>query len=216
MSPHREIGDLLVRNRAWAERVRKRDPGFFDELADQQAPRFLWIGCSDSRVPSTEIVDLAPGEMFVHRNIANQVIPTDLNCLSVIQYAVDVLQVEHVIVCGHFCCGGVRAALSGQRVGLCDVWLKHIQDIAERHRERLPADQELAADYLCKLNVIEQVVNACHTVAIQDAWARGQSLAVHGWIYGVGDGLLEDLGVSIAGPEEIESAQAAAFGRLAT
>ena len=214
MPERHDFDDLLARNRAWAERIRAEDPGFFDKLSRQQSPRFLWIGCSDSRVPATEIVDLLPGEMFVHRNIANQVIHTDLNCLSVIQFAVDVLKVEHIIVCGHYSCGGVQAALKGARVGLCDIWLRHIQDLAARHRAELPADEARAANRLAELNVIAQVANVCRTLVVRDAWDRGQALQVHGWIYGLGDGLIKDLGVSIAALSSVEPVSEAAMARL--
>ena len=214
MSERCKATDLLGRNRAWAERIRAKDPGFFDKLSQQQSPRYLWIGCSDSRVPSTEIVDLMPGEMFVHRNIANQVVHTDLNCLSVIQFAVDVLKVQHIIVCGHYGCGGVQAAMSGERLGLSDNWLRHLQDVRERHRQMLPADPAAAIARLCELNVIEQVANVCRTGVVQDAWARGQVLEVHGWIYAVSDGLLRDLGADMSAPDAVDPTCLAAIGRL--
>ncbi|MFU8894812.1 MAG: carbonate dehydratase [Gammaproteobacteria bacterium] len=214
MPERHDFDDLLARNRAWAERVRAEDPGFFDQLSRQQSPRFLWIGCSDSRVPATEIVDLLPGEMFVHRNIANQVIHTDLNCLSVIQFAVDVLKVEHIIVCGHYGCGGVQAALKRTRLGLCDIWLRHIQDLAARHRADLPTDEARAADRLAEWNVIEQVANVCRTLVVRDAWSRGQALQVHGWVYGVGDGLIKNLGLSIADAASVEPACERAMAHL--
>ena len=180
-----------------------RDPEFFAGLAERQAPEYLWIGCSDSRVPANQIVGLAPGDVFVHRNVANVVVHTDLNCLSVLQYAVDVLGVKHVIVCGHYGCGGVGAALTGARHGLIDNWLRHVQDVAEKHAEKLaslPEDRRL--DRLCELNVVEQVLNTCQTTIVEEAWARGQNLTVHGLVYGLADGLLHDLDVSrgSAGP----------------
>src|SRR5687767_87902 len=185
---------LLERNRAWAAAVKKRHPGFFEELAAQQAPRYLWIGCSDSRVPANEIVDLAPGELFVHRNVANVVVHTDFNCLSVLQFAVDVLKVEHVIVVGHYGCGGIRAALEGTPLGLIDNWLRHVQDVAAKHREALHAVPEGTprVDRLCELNVVEQVVNVSRTTIVSDAWQRKQPLTLHGFVYGLKDGLLED------------------------
>jgi carbonic anhydrase len=210
-----DIGQLLGRNRAWAERMRGRDPEFFETLSRQQAPRYLWIGCSDSRVPANEIVDLLPGEMFVHRNIANQVVHTDLNCLSVIHFAVDVFKVEHIIVCGHYGCGGIEAALRGERVGLSDNWLRHVQDVQDRHRDIVgPAADEPAADRLCELNVIEQALNVCRTPIVRDAWRRGQSLAVHGWIYGLRDGLLKDLGLGMASADVLERTYSEAVTRV--
>lgn len=188
--------DLFAQNRAWAaERVR-RDPGFFARLAAQQAPGYLWIGCSDSRVPANEIVGLDPGELFVHRNVANLVVHTDLNCLSVLQFAVDELEVRHIIVCGHYGCGGVRAAIDGHAHGLIDNWLRHVQDVQRTHAARLAglASLEARVDRLCELNVIEQVRNVARTTIVQEAWRRGQPLDLHGWIYGLADGLLRDLG----------------------
>lgn len=192
------LTDLLTRNQDWAARAVAKDSEFFSRLVKQQTPQYLWIGCSDSRVPATELVDLAPGEVFVHRNVANQVIHTDFNCLSVVQFAVDVLKVRHIIVTGHYGCGGVQAALNDRRLGLLDNWLRHIQDTARKYADvlaALPADQRESR--LCELNVIEQVVNIAQTTIVQDAWARGQSLEIHGWIYNVGDGLLRDLNVSL-------------------
>ena len=201
----RRLAALFENNRRWARRITERDPGFFPSLAAQQSPRHLWIGCSDSRVPANEIVDLRPGELFVHRNVANVVVHTDLNCLSVLQYAVDVLQVSDVIVCGHYGCGGVRAAYLRSSFGLIDNWLRHIQDVHERHEHRLPAggSDEVRIDRLCELNVIDQVRHVCQTTIVQEAWSRGHTLAVHGWIYGVGDGLLRDLGCTIVSPDEV-------------
>jgi carbonic anhydrase len=196
---------LLGRNREWAARQRARHPKFFAELAEQQAPRYLWIGCSDSRVPATDITDLAPGEMFVHRNVANVVVHTDLNLLSVLQFAVDVLKVEHVLVVGHYGCGGVRAAYRGSPLGLIDNWLRHVQDVAARHEAliaRVP-EGEPREDVLCELNVIEQVVHVARTTIVQDAWRRGQALTLHGWIYRLHDGLLRDLGMESGSPEAL-------------
>jgi len=189
---------LFEKNRKWSQRIKARDPLFFDTLAEQQAPKYLWIGCSDSRVPANEIVDLLPGELFVHRNVANVVVHTDLNCLSVLQYAVDVLAVEHVIVCGHYGCGGVRAALAGASLGLIDNWLRHVQDIRDRHRDEIDdiADESARIDRLCELNVVAQVQHVCQTTIVGDAWRRGQALSVHGWIYSLQDGLLRDLHVT--------------------
>ena len=192
------LAELFDRNRAWAAAMVAADPGFFAELAERQSPEYLWIGCSDSRVPANQIVGLQPGDVFVHRNVANVVVHTDLNCLSVLQYAVDVLGVRHVIVCGHYGCGGVSAALAGTRHGLIDNWLRHVTDVADKHAaelETLAADRRI--DRLCELNVVEQVANVCQTTIVGDAWARGQRLTVHGLVYGLEDGLLRDLGVSV-------------------
>ena len=200
----RGLPDLLENNRRWADAVRRRTPDFFEQLAKQQSPQYLWIGCADSRVPANEIVGLLPGELFVHRNVANVVVHTDLNCLSVLQYAVDVLKVRHVIVTGHYGCGGVRAALENVKLGLIDNWLRHIQDVHHRHAAVLATlDPETALDRLCELNVIEQVLNVGRTTVVQDAWARGQELAVHGWIYGLQDGLLRDLLTGIDSPDDV-------------
>lgn len=190
-----DITQLFRNNEAWAEKIRERDPDFFPKLARQQSPAYLWIGCADSRVPANEIVDLLPGELFVHRNIANVVVHTDLNCLSVMQFAIDVLKVRHIIVCGHYGCSGVNAALRGDRVGLADNWLQHVQDVSHKHQRKLECVQEGSPrrDRLCELNVIEQVANVCRTTIVRDAWGRGQSLSVHGWIYGLKDGRLRDL-----------------------
>jgi carbonic anhydrase len=202
----RILRNLFENNRRWAESVTRRDPAFFQTLSIQQFPKYLWIGCSDSRVPANEIVGLLPGELFVHRNVANVVVHTDLNCLAVLQYAVDVLKVEHVIVCGHYGCGGVQAAEAGRSVGLVDNWLRHVQDVRERHRARVDAagDAPARADRLCELNVIEQVRNVCHTTVVRDAWQRGQPLAVHGWIYALRDGLLRDLALTVTSPDELD------------
>jgi carbonic anhydrase len=196
-----DLADLFANNRAWAEEIVAHDPGFFAELAEHQEPEYLWIGCSDSRVPANQIVGLAAGEVFVHRNVANVVVHTDLNCLSVLQYAVDVLGVKHVIVCGHYGCGGVRAALDGSRHGLIDNWLRHVIDVAEKHAGELESlADETRFDRLCELNVAEQVVNVSQTTIVEDAWTRGQELTVHGLVYGLEDGLLRDLGVSASAP----------------
>jgi len=190
-----DVADLFRRNRAWAASVRAADPEFFSSLANQQSPEFLWIGCSDSRVPANQITGLAPGEVFVHRNVANLVVHTDLNCLSVLQFAVDLLRVRHVIVCGHYGCSGVHAALHGHKVGLADNWLRHVQDVHENHAAELGAigDATARERRLCELNVMEQVRHVCEATVVQDAWAAGRPLAVHGWIYGVEDGLLRNL-----------------------
>lgn len=207
-----KLPHLFAQNRAWSERIRHQDPEFFSELARQQSPRYLWIGCSDSRVPANEIVGLLPGELFVHRNIANLVVHTDLNCLSVMQFAVDILKVEHIIVCGHYGCSGVVAALRGDRIGLSDNWLRHVQDVRQKHEHRLGGVETAGSisDRLCELNVIEQVVNVCQTTIVQDAWLRGQSVSVHGWIYGLQNGLLRDLEVTAT-----SAAEASEVGRLA-
>lgn len=188
---------LLHNNQAWAADRVKRDPSFFSRLATQQAPEFLWIGCSDSRVPANEIVGLDPGELFVHRNVANVVVHTDLNCLSVLQFAVDVLKVKHVIVCGHYGCGGIRAAMEKDSHGLIDNWLRHVQDVERAHDAELPgiSDRDARVDRLCELNVIDQVGNVARTTVVQDAWQRGQGVELHGWIYGLTDGLITDLQV---------------------
>ena len=186
-----ELRHLFHNNRRWAARIVGLDARFFDKLARQQAPRYLWIGCSDSRVPANEIVGLLPGELFVHRNIGNVVVHTDLNCLSVLQFGVDVLKIRHIIVCGHYGCSGVRAAMMKERHGLVDNWLRHIQDVRKTHAKRVRSSRDL--DRLCELNVLEQVANVCRTSIVEDAWARGQALTVHGWIYGIHDGLLRDL-----------------------
>jgi len=193
------LSHLFVNNREWAAEVTRRDARFFERLSSQQAPEYLWIGCADSRVPANEIVGLLPGEMFVHRNIANVVVHADLNCLSVMQFAVDVLKVQHIIVCGHYGCGGVSAALRDDRLGLVDNWLRHVQDVRWKHQAELDAcPAHKRADRLCELNVMEQVVNVSQTTVVRDAWARGQSLNVHGWIYGLQDGLLRDLRIDVS------------------
>ena len=193
------LKQLFANNRAWALKMTQQDPEFFSRLSSQQAPEYLWIGCADSRVPANEIVGLAPGELLVHRNVANVVVHADLNCLSVMQFAVDVLKVEHIIVCGHYGCGGVRAALRDDRLGLVDNWLRHVQDVRWKHEKEIEGlrNEEQRHDRLCELNVIEQVVNVSQTTVVRDAWAREQPLTVHGWIYDLHDGLLRDLGVSV-------------------
>jgi carbonic anhydrase len=209
---------LFDNNRAWSARMHEKDPEFFSRLAEQQAPEYLWIGCSDSRVPANQIVDLAPGELFVHRNVANVVVHTDLNLLSVLQFAVDVLKVKDVIVCGHYGCGGVRAALEGTKVGLADNWLRHVVDVRDKHAERLAGidDPAVRLDRMCELNVIEQVSNVCQTTVVQDAWARGQQLAVHGWIYRLQDGLLHDLRMCVTCADELPGFHASALEKLVT
>ena len=206
----RLLQNLFDSNRAWSESVRAQQPDFFEKLAHQQFPQYLWIGCSDSRVPANQVVGLVPGEVFVHRNVANVVVHTDLNCLSVIQYAVEVLHVKHIIVCGHYGCGGIQAALSNQKLGLIDNWLRHVQDVRHKHAFKLNtiADETQRADRLCELNVIEQVLNVCQTTVVQDAWLRGQELAVHGWIYGLRDGRLHDLKMCVTKADELATAHA--------
>jgi len=194
-----DLTDLLENNRRWAEGMRAQDPQFFRRLSQQQAPKYLWIGCSDSRVPANQIVGMAPGEIFVHRNVANVVVHADLNCLSVMQFAVDILKIEHIMVVGHYGCGGVQAALRGERHGLVDNWLRHVGDVAQKH-ERVLAAVELDAlrhARLCELNVIEQTLNVCQTTIVQDAWERGQNVTVHGWVYGLHDGRIRDLGMTV-------------------
>ena len=208
------LSHLFENNQAWAGRIRRQDPEFFLKLSRQQLPTYLWIGCSDSRVPANEIVGLLPGELFVHRNIANLVVHTDLNCLSVLQFAVDILKVRHVIVCGHYGCSGVQAALRRERIGLSDNWLRHVQDVREKHLADAGDDSE-ASDRLCELNVIEQVANVCQTTMARDAWERSQELTVHGWIYGLQDGLLRDLNVTVADFHETLPAYRAAISALA-
>ena len=204
----KDLQSLLDQNRAWAENIKANDPEFFPTLAKQQTPRFLWIGCSDSRVPATQLVGMVPGEMFVHRNVANVVDHTDFNCLSVMQYAVDVLKVEHIIVCGHHSCGGIKAAMDNLQLGLIDNWLRHVQDVLHEHEDLLAKvdDEDERLERLCELNVIEQVLNVGRTTIVQSAWQRGQELVVHGWIYGLEDGLLRDLGVSIDNAEGLATA----------
>lgn len=210
----KDLSRLLKQNREWAEAITESDPSFFQTLAKQQSPAFLWIGCADSRVPANQLVGLVPGEMFVHRNVANVVVHTDFNCLSVIQYAVDVLKVDHIIVCGHDGCGGVKAALENSQFGLIDNWLRHVQDVVRENEPELMQidDKKKRLDRLCELNVIQQVLNVARTTIVQSAWQRGQELVVHGWIYGLQDGLLRDLGVSIDNAEGL-TAYRGAIGR---
>jgi len=206
--------DLFANNRRWAAEHVQRDPDFFARLARQQKPAYLWIGCSDSRVPANEIVGLAPGEMFVHRNVANVVVHSDLNCLSVLQYAIDVLEVRHVIVCGHYGCGGVAAASAASRNGLVDNWLGHVRDVAQAHERQLGAiaDDAMRVNRLCELNVIEQVVTLSETTIVRDAWEHGRDLTLHGWVYGLQDGLLRDLGMDARSPAEVAGRRARATG----
>jgi carbonic anhydrase len=211
----RTLAHLFANNRAWSSRIREQDPEFFAKLSRQQRPEYLWIGCSDSRVPANEIVDLLPGELFVHRNVANVVVHTDLNCLAVMQFAIDMLKVEHVIVCGHYGCSGVQAALRGERLGLSDAWLRHIQDVRDKHRAHLSQLPDAArADRLCELNVIEQVRHVCETTIVRDAWDRGQALSIHGWVYGLHDGLLRDLGCTVTAHRELDAVHEAALAAL--
>ncbi len=199
--------ELFHNNRRWARRTTELDPTFFSSLVAQQEPKYLWIGCSDSRVPANEIVGLRPGELFVHRNVANVVVHTDLNCLSVIQYAVDALGVQHIIVCGHYGCGGVRAAYKKASLGLIDNWLRHVQDVHDDHRAHIETafSEEQRVARLCELNVVEQVRHVCQTTIVSDAWRRGHSLSVHGWIYDLSDGLLRDLECTVAGSADLGS-----------
>jgi len=210
------ITHLLDQNKAWAASITARDPDFFSKLSRQQRPDYLWIGCSDSRVPANELIGVLPGEVFVHRNVANVVVHSDLNCLSAMQFAVDVLKVKHIMVCGHSGCGGVRAALRCERHGLVDNWIRHVQDVKDRHYcclQAIPTEPE-RLDRLCELNVVEQVANVCQTTVVGDAWDRGQPLTVHGWIYGLKDGLLRDLQVSASGHSEFEASYRSARARL--
>ena len=210
------LEDLLRNNLLWADRVRHEDPGFFKRLSRQQAPKYLWIGCSDSRVPANQILGLDPGEVFVHRNIANLVVHTDLNCLSVIQFAIDMLKVEHILIVGHYGCSGVHASLTGSRVGLADNWLRHVGDVALKHAALLDAVEleSMRHARLCELNVIEQVANVCQTTVVQDAWARGQSLSVHGWIYGLHDGKVRQLGLDAGSLTDLSDQYPAAVAAL--
>ncbi len=210
------LKDLLANNLRWADEVAAENPAFFEELSQQQAPQYLWIGCSDSRVPATQIVDLPPGEIFVHRNVANVVVHTDLNALSTIQFAVDVLKVKHILVVGHYGCGGVGAVLKESRLGLIDNWLRHITDIAMRHPDELDESQSFARRHarLCEINAIEQAINVCHTTIVREAWERGQQLAVHAWIYGLEDGHIHDLALDVRGRDQIVEARDRALERL--
>lgn len=210
------LAHLFKNNQAWSERVHQSNPNFFSQLANQQSPEYLWIGCSDSRVPANEIVDLLPGELFVHRNVANLVVHTDLNCLSVMQFAVDVLKVKHIIVCGHYGCSGIRTTWQRKRIGLSDNWLRHVQDVRQKHEHRLNkiSDDTQASDRLGELNVIEQVMNVCQTTIAIDAWDRGQDLTVHGWIYGIKNGLVNDLKSTVSNAAEAQQAYDAAMANL--
>jgi carbonic anhydrase len=212
------VEQLFEKNREWSERIRAEDPSFFDRLAKIQNPEYLWIGCSDSRVPANQITGLLPGEVFVHRNVANQVVHSDLNCLSVLQFAVDVLRVKDILVVGHYGCGGVKAAYENLRLGLVDNWLRHIQDVKQKHIDFLKAlpDQQTRIDRLCELNVIEQVHNVCHTTVLQEAWNRGQSVTVHGWIFGLDDGIIRDLKISVSGGRQHHEIYQAAVDALHT
>jgi len=211
-----QLKGLFENNRRWVAKMAATYPGFFEKLSQQQAPRYLWIGCADSRAPANEIVGLLPGELFVHRNVSNMVVLDDTNCLTVIQYAVDVLKVEHVIVCGHFGCGGIQAILEERRLGLSDLWLTHVRAVKEKHGDELSALDGIARfDRLCELNVVEQVLNVSRTTIARDAWSRGQALTIHGWIYAVSNGLLRDLGVSISRPEDASSQYNLAIHNLA-
>jgi len=210
-----DLKELFESNRRWAAETEQREPGFFTSLLRQQAPQYLWIGCSDSRVPANDLVDLLPGELFVHRNVANVVVHTDLNCLSVIQYAVDLLRVQHIIVVGHSGCGGVKAAMNNLRVGLADNWIRHVQDVRDRHAAWLATlDAAQRLDALCELNVLEQALNVCQTTIVQDAWQRGQTVVVHGWVYGLHDGLLADLAMTVTGVPDIPAAYESALAAL--
>ncbi len=205
------ISDLFTHNRAWAAEMERERPGFFTNLKSQQKPKYMWIGCSDSRVPANQITGLEPGEVFVHRNVANVVVHSDLNALSTIQFAVEMLKVEHVMVVGHYGCGGVQAALDNVRIGLADNWIRHIQDVRDRHKKLLDAlPENKRLDALVELNAIEQVVNVCQSTVLQDAWARGQQISVHGWVYGVHDGLLQDLKITVSGLDGLEAVYLAA------
>jgi carbonic anhydrase len=208
-----QLAQLIENNRAWAAGMIRRDPGFFSRLRDVQSPQYMWIGCADSRVPANEIVGLLPGEMFVHRNVANVVVHTDLNCLSVLQYAVDVLKVRDIIVCGHYGCGGIQAAAAQRSLGLIDNWLRHVQDVAARHEHEFPPGMSAGAraDRLCELNVLEQALNVCQTTVIQEAWQRFQPVAVHGWIYSLEDGLVRNLHFDVAGAERVVETYRAAI-----
>ncbi len=211
----KKLDKLIAGNKTWSESLRAKHPEFFEELSKQQNPEYLWIGCSDSRVPSTQLVGMSPGEMFVHRNVANVVVHTDLNCLAVIQYAVDVLRVKHIIVCGHYGCGGVKAAMNDSRLGLIDNWLRHIQDVAEKHESLLNKieDENARFDKLCELNVIEQTINVCQTTVVQTAWAEGLEFTVHGLIYSLQDGLLRDLNIGITNEAELQAARQKAISQ---
>lgn len=210
-----DVNDLLIKNQEWAELIKNADPHFFTELAKKQNPKYLWIGCADSRVPAEQLTGLESGDLFVHRNVANQVIHTDLNCLSVVQYAVDVLKVEHIIVCGHYRCGGVHAAIKNDELGLIDNWLLHIRDIYHKHyRYFSQFSQEEQANLLCEINVIEQVNNLGHSTVVRSAWERGQKLSVHGWFYDISDGVLKSLNISAKNRESLNETYQAAMANL--
>lgn len=210
------LSHLFTNNRQWAQKTTQNEPSFFSKLAEQQSPEYLWIGCADSRVPANELIGLQPGEVFVHRNIANIIVPSDLNCLSVLQYAVDVLKVKHVIICGHYGCGGVAAAFHNRRVGLVDNWLRHIHDTKAKYHALLSTTDEKAnLDRLCELNVIDQVFSAAQTTIIQDAWQRGQSVTIHGWVYDLHDGLLHSLGLEVSSADDLQQQSQAVFQRMA-
>lgn len=213
-----QLEELFESNRRWAAETERRTPGFFTSLLAQQAPQYLWIGCADSRVPANEILGLLPGDVFVHRNVANVVVHSDLNALSVMQFAIDMLQVRHIMVVGHYGCGGVAAALHDRRIGLADNWIRHVQDVRNKHRAWLDgmADEALKLKALCELNVLEQSLNVCETTVVQDAWARGQSVVVHGWVYGLHNGLLQDLKITAAEAGEVAAAYGLALGALKT
>ena len=209
--------DLFEKNREWARDIEEKKPGFFRELQAQQQPRYMWIGCSDSRVPANQVIGLTPGEVFVHRNVANVVVPTDLNCLSTIQFAVDVLKVEHLMIVGHYGCGGVKAALKDIRVGLADNWLRHVKDVRDRHRDLLASvPEQWREDVLCELNAIEQTMNIAYTTVLQDCWARGQKVTLHGWCYGIKDGLIHDLHVDIGSNDGLDGIYKAAIEAVRT
>jgi carbonic anhydrase len=212
------LPDLFEKNRRWAAETEARSPGFFTKLLQQQAPQYLWIGCADSRVPANDIVGLLPGELFVHRNVANVVVHSDLNCLSVVQFAIDQLKVQHIIVVGHYGCSGVRAAMLGTRIGVADNWLRHVQDVRNKHRVFLDGlrDGETRHRALCELNVLEQSLNVCESTVVQDAWTRGQTVVVHGWVYGLHNGLLVDLQMTVADAPGINATYGLALGALKT
>ncbi|MGV8958833.1 MAG: carbonate dehydratase [Stenotrophomonas sp.] len=212
----KHIHQLLQNNRQWAERQVQEDPEFFHKLSTQQNPEYLWIGCSDSRVPANQIIGMDPGEVFVHRNVANVVVHTDLNCLSAIQYGVDQLKIKHILIVGHYGCGGVHAALNNTRVGLVDNWLRHVGDVASKHADLLARidDPEMRHARLCELNVIEQVVNVCHTTVVNDAWERGQKLMVHGWVYSLRDGIVREMGIDVGSADDLLPAYARALAHV--
>ena len=216
MTDMNPLTELLDKNRAWSDRISQEDPEFFARLSKQQNPEFLWIGCSDSRVPANQIIDMAPGEVFVHRNVANVVVHTDLNCLSTIQFAVDVLKVRHILVVGHYGCGGVLASLTQARLGLVDNWIRHVTDVADKHGQCLHDVRTLPLQHarLCELNVLEQVVHVARTTVVQDAWSRGQDLTVHGWVYSLRDGLVHDLVMDIGASDQLDSRYATALAKI--